>query len=230
VSEAPGPGPASWEQYHRDLEANGHALLWPDDSVIRFVNGSVLRREQRRVLEVGCGAGRHVLLFARSGLDVVGTDVAQSALDFTRRRLEQEGLAGARVALEQAHAAELPFPDASFDALLAWRFLHVLSRDEARRCVAEAARVLRPGGSLLFGTRSPRSTNHALVQEGRGADRDFAYANGQLSERAVADVYYTRPELEELFGGFKELEIDHIEWTRRNGAFVVAYWSIAGTR
>ena len=221
-------GSGSWEQYHRDLEANGHALLWPDDFVIRFVNAVVLPRGQRRILEVGCGAGRHVLLFARSGLEVVGTDLAESALDFTRRRLEQERLAG--VQLEQAHASELPFPDASFDALLAWRFLHVLGRDEARRAVAEMARVLRPGGSVLVGTRSPRSTNHALVQQGRGPDRDFAYQNGQLSERAVADVYYTRDELAELFAGFKEIEIEHIEWTRKNGAFTVAYWSLSGTR
>jgi tellurite methyltransferase len=221
-------GSASWEQYHRDLESSGHALLWPDDFVIRFVNGVVLPRGQRRILEVGCGAGRHVVLFARSGLEVVGTDLAQSALDFTRRRLEQEGLAGVR--LEQAHAGELPFPDASFDALLAWRFLHVLGRDEARTAVAEMARVLRPGGSILVGTRSPRSTNHALVQQGRGADRDFAYRDGQLSERAVADVYYTREELAELFGAFKEIAIEHIEWTRQNGAFTVAYWSLSGTR
>jgi len=220
--------PASWEQYHRDLEANGHALLWPDDAVIRFLNAVVLPRGQRRILEVGCGAGRHVLLFARSGLEVVGTDLAQSALDFTRRRLEQEGLGDVR--LEQAHAAELPFESGSFDALLAWRFLHVLDRDAARAALAEAARVVRPGGSVLFGTRSPRSTNHALVQQGRAADPDFAYQNGQLSERAVADVYYTREELQALFADFKELEIDHIEWTRRNGTFTVAYWSISGTR
>ncbi len=216
----------SWEQYHRDLEANGHALRWPDEFVIRFLHAAIRPRGQRRVLEVGCGAGRHVMLFAKEGLEVVGTDIAQAALDFTRRRLEQERISG--VALEQAHAAELPFPDASFDALLAWRFLHVLSREEAERAVAEARRVLRPGGSLLVGTRSPRSTHHALVQQGRGEDSDFDYKNGQLSKRALADVYYTREELESLFGGFKELEIEHVEWTRQNGTFTVAYWSVSG--
>ena len=218
----------SWEQYHRDLEASGHALLWPDEFVIRFLCAAIRPRGQRRVLEVGCGAGRHLLLFAKEGLEVVGTDIAQSALDFTRRRLEQEGISG--VALEQAHAAELPFTDASFDALLAWRFLHVLSREDAERAVREARRVLKPGGSLLVGTRSPRSTHHALAQQGLGETADFDYKNGQLSKRALADVYYTREELESLFGGFKELEIEHVEWTRQNGTFTVAYWSVSAVR
>ncbi len=218
----------SWEQYHIDLEHNGNALLWPDEFVIRFLYGLVLRRKQRRILEVGCGAGRHVVLFARAGLEVVGTDIANSALDFTKRRLGQEGLSG--VTLQQASATDLPFADASFDALLAWRFLHVLDREQAQGALAEAARVLSPGGSLLVGTRSPRSTNHELIREGRGADADFDYKSGQLSERALREIYYTRSELDTLFCAFKNVEIEHMEWTRQNGTFTVAYWSITATK
>jgi len=219
---------SSWEQYHIDLEQNGNALLWPDEFVIRFLYGVVQRRGQHRLLEIGCGAGRHVLLFARAGLEVVGTDITRSALDFTRRRLEQEGVGG--VILEQASAEELPFPDASFDAVLAWRFLHVLDREQAERAVAEMERVLRPGGSLMVGTRSPRSTTHELICEGRGADRDFDYRSGQLSERALKEIYYTRDELEALFSRFKDVEIEHMEWTRQNGTFNVAYWSLTATK
>jgi ubiquinone/menaquinone biosynthesis C-methylase UbiE len=163
------------------------------------------------------------------GLDVIGTDVAASAIDFTRRRLAKDGLLEG-VELKVADATAIPYGDGSFDAVLAWRFLHVLSRADAKRCISEIYRLLRPGGKLLLGTRSPRSTNYELVQSGKRADGDFDYRSGQLSERAVRDTYFSRPDLEGLFSRFEGIEIEHMEWTRNNETFREAYWAVTASK
>lgn len=220
---------ASWEDYHIDLERKDAALLWPDDSVIRFYKVDLRKIGAQRVLEIGCGAGRHVYFFRLMGLDVVGTDVAHSAIDFTRRRLEKDGLMEG-VELQAADATQIPYPDNSFDGILAWRFLHVLSPLQAQKCISEIYRLLKPGGKVLLGTRSPRSTNYELIRSGRKADADFDYRSGQLSERAVQDTYFSRRELEVLFGPFQDVEIEHIEWTRNNETFRAAYWAVIATK
>jgi ubiquinone/menaquinone biosynthesis C-methylase UbiE len=220
---------ASWEDYHIDLERKDAALLWPDEFVIRFYKVELRKIGARRVLEIGCGAGRHVHFFRSMGLEVVGSDIAASAIDFTRRRLERDGLAaGAELAM--ADATRIPYLAESFDAVLAWRFLHVLTRAEAERCVAEIFRLVRPGGKVLLGTRSPRSTNFELIRSGRGADEDFDYRSGQLSHRALRDTYFSRSELERLFSRFENVQIEHMEWTRNNETFREAYWAVTATK
>ncbi len=220
---------ASWNDYHIDLERKDAALLWPDDFVIRFYKVELRKIGARRILEIGCGAGRHVHFFRSMGLEVVGTDVAPSAIDFTRRRLEKDGLLEG-VELRVADAIRIAYPDNSFDSVLAWRFLHVLNTNDARKCIGEIFRLVRPGGKVLLGTRSPRSTNYELIQSGKCVDRDFDYRSGQLSDRAVRDTYFSRQQLTQLFAEFRDVEIEHMEWTRNNETFREAYWAVTGTK
>ena len=76
-------------------------------------------------------------------------DQSGNSIEVTRRNAELEGVAG-RVQLETADIRDLPFDDAGFDDVLSSLVLHnIHSRGERRRALAEAVRVLRPGGRLL---------------------------------------------------------------------------------
>ena len=102
-----------------------------------------------RVLDCGGGPGRYAIELARRGYEVILFDLSAGCL-----RLAQEKAAEAGVTLatyEQGTATDLSrFPDASFDAvLLMGPLYHLLEEVERRRALAEARRVLVPGG-LLF--------------------------------------------------------------------------------
>jgi len=104
----------------------------------------------RRVLDVGCGEGQ----ISRRAIDggahlVVGVDPTAKQLDVAHER-------GGGPAYARAGAGALPFPDASFDAVVACLvFEHIRDVDEA---IAEVARVLQPGGRFYF------FLNHPLLQ------------------------------------------------------------------
>jgi ubiquinone/menaquinone biosynthesis C-methylase UbiE len=112
--------------------------------------GAVTRRE--RVLDVGCGPGATALAFAERVASVVALDLTPAMLVQARRLAAVRGLANVR--FECGNAERLPFPDASFDVVTSRLAAHHVSDPAAM--VAEAARVLAPGGVfLLSDTISP---------------------------------------------------------------------------
>jgi SAM-dependent methyltransferase len=97
-----------------------------------------------RLLEIGIGTGRVALPLAKRVRRVIGIDLSAAMM---RRLLAKR--ARLPVELARADAARLPFPDASFDAVLGVHVFHLIPR--WREVLAEAARVLRPGAPLLHG-------------------------------------------------------------------------------
>jgi ubiquinone/menaquinone biosynthesis C-methylase UbiE len=98
------------------------------------------------VLEIGGGSGAMAAELVRLFPDVrlTATDYDDSMVEAARDRLREFG---ARVEVQQADATQLPFPDESFDAVVSFIMLHhVIDWEKA---IAEAVRVLRPGGRLL---------------------------------------------------------------------------------
>jgi len=104
-----------------------------------------------RVLDLGCGGGRHAFELYRRGARVVAFDhdageLAQVATMFLAMGTAGEAPAGADGRVVQGDVLSLPFPDASFDAVIAAEVLEHIPDDE--QAMAEIARVVRPGGRI----------------------------------------------------------------------------------
>lgn len=121
-------------------------LLGPERSALEaeaIARGLGLRAGER-VLDLACGWGRHLPPLAARGVRVVGLERSEA---YAAR-------AAGRVVRGDVRA--LPFADAAFDAAYSW-YASLLMFDDATNlaCLAEAARVLRPGGRLLVQHANP---------------------------------------------------------------------------
>jgi SAM-dependent methyltransferase len=105
------------------------------------------------VVELGCGTAYFSAWLARRGARVVGVDPTPAQLA-TARRLQAE--TGLDFPLVEAFAEELPLPDASFD--LAVSEHGAATWADPYRWIPEAARILRPGGRLVFMQTTPLAT------------------------------------------------------------------------
>ncbi|MHB1344385.1 MAG: methyltransferase domain-containing protein [Thermoleophilia bacterium] len=99
--------------------------------------------KDKRVLEVGCGAGFDALAFIEAAADYTGLDITPENVDRTRAHLR---LYDYTPELVRGDAENLPFADASFDIVFSNGVLHHTPHTE--KAFAEAYRVLRPGGEF----------------------------------------------------------------------------------
>lgn len=107
----------------------------------------VARFRPRRILDVATGtAGVAIALAHATEASITGVDISEPMLERGRERVRAADL-DARIRLEIGRAEELPFPDASFDAVSFTYLLRYVADPSAT--VAELARVLRPGGGMV---------------------------------------------------------------------------------
>jgi ubiquinone/menaquinone biosynthesis C-methylase UbiE len=189
---------------------SGMTLEQAAEALTRFVAASAGLAPGDDVLDVGCGYGAGAVTFMRScqPASVTGIDVTEIRIEEGRRYVDGHGFAG-QFDLQLGDATKMAFADARFDKLVsvecAFHF------DTRRDFLNEAARVLKPGGTLAMTDMIPR----------RGVD-PAGYLRGEQTVNSGvcldnvgnaydADVYagYLRE------AGFKDIRIESIlEWTR----------------
>ena len=132
----------------------GHAAVWDDIRSLHIAEAQVEEAVARAIgeeavdclVDIGTGTGRMLALFGGVALRAIGIDRSSEMLRVARARLEAAGIAGSD--LRQGDMYALPLPPASADLVILHQVLHYAQAPAA--AIAEAARVLGPGGRLLI--------------------------------------------------------------------------------
>lgn len=158
--------PAAWDEMR--------ALDLP----VRAIEEALLARLPQgrlgRVLDIGCGTGRMMSLLGPRAESMLGIDLSRSMLALARSRIAAEGLAACTV--RQADMARIPSADRSFDLVLLCMVLHYA--DDPAAVLAEAARVVAPGGQVAVIDLAPHGRDDLI--------RRLAHRIPGLSEAAIA--------------------------------------------
>jgi SAM-dependent methyltransferase len=113
------------------------------------------------VLDVACGTGNLAIPVARRGAVVTGIDIAPNLIVQARERAAAEGLTAT---FDEGDAEQLPYPDASFDAVITMFGAMFAPRPEL--VASELARVLKPGGLLAMANWDPASFSGQMFKVG----------------------------------------------------------------
>ncbi|HTI71082.1 MAG TPA: class I SAM-dependent methyltransferase [Candidatus Limnocylindria bacterium] len=107
-------------------------------------------RPGMRVLDAACGTGNLAVLAAQRGCGVSGLDIAANLIVQARSRAQKEGLG---IEFTEGDAEEMPYPSASFDAVVSMYGVMFAPRPE--RVVSELCRVVKPGGIIALANWTP---------------------------------------------------------------------------
>lgn len=118
---------------------------------VDFIESEIKRDKSCRILDVGCGTGRHAIELAKRGYSVTGVDLSENMLNRAREKAIDTGV---QIDFEKADARNLPFED-EFDLviMLCEGAFPLMETDQMNFQILEsAARALKKDGKLIFTT------------------------------------------------------------------------------
>lgn len=164
-----------------------------------------------RILDLGCGTGRHTIYFAESGFEVYGFDFSEHAIRRAKERLEKKKL---RAYLQVGDMTKkFPYTDGFFDAVISTKVIHHATTKNIRRAVAEINRTLKQKG--YFYTQVP--SIERMPKYGTNPEKTKWIEPGTLvptegEEKGIPHHVFTRQEITNLLNNHS-FEIKEIHET-----------------
>lgn len=179
-------------------------MWYPNEDIIRFCSRLIqkklthdryeVRRPVERVLDLGCGNGRHAMYFARQGVKASGIDLSPQAIEWAKDWARREQL---DVDFRVGDITELPYTDATFDVVVSHGVLDHVPSETAERAAREVRRVLKPKGLFYCDLRSNEDYEYGIGKE--VARNTFELAEGY--EKGLVQHFFAEDEIVALFDG-----------------------------
>lgn len=190
------------------------ATWYPMNGIVRFTARYLKRRtgidlydvkkDAKKILDVGCGNGNHVVFFTEQGFEVYGIDISKEAIEIGNAWLFKKGL---KAYLRVGDIEKLPFDDGYFDVAISHEVLDHIPFSKAKKAMEEIKRVCVPKGYIYI---TLRSTEDSECGRGEKVDKNtFVLQEGY--EKGIIQHYFDLEEIKELFKGFNIFDIELYE-------------------
>jgi SAM-dependent methyltransferase len=204
--------PLKTEEWNASYGHRDNFVFYPHEEIIRFFARYISKRVgidryevkhglayTPKVLDVGCGIGRHLVFAAKMGVDAYGIDLSAQAIDTAQHWLAQEDLTLSEMQLQQGSITAMPWQEATFDFAFSHGVLDSMYGDIARAGIIDLARVMKPNG-LFYCDLISGDAGDVLVETAH--------------EYGTVQSYYDQNRINQLIDGYfslKELTLIHRE-------------------
>lgn len=200
------------------LYAASEEIAFPAEGVIRILKGNFptlrMPRPQAgaKIIDVGCGDGRHLPLFHSLGMKSAGVEITDEIVNVLTARMQKLEIP---CDIRTGTCGNIPFPSEEFDFLLTWNSCYYMSlgRYNFSDHVEELARVVKPGGWIIASV--PKRTNFIYsgsseLKPGYVSIRDDYFGGLRDGEvmRQFAGALELEQEFAPKFSDFCHAEID----------------------
>ena len=174
-----------------------------------------------RFLDLGCGLGRHSLLFAAHGFRVDAFDLSEVATEGLAKKSKALGLDN--VACATGDMGSLPYPDGTFDCLLAYHVISHTDSEGIKTILKEIGRVLKDDGEFYLTLCSKNSWSYREAGYPK-IDENTIVKVEDGPENGIPHFYSDEKTIASLFGDFALIGVRHIQDVVFNGAPLRNSW------
>jgi SAM-dependent methyltransferase len=217
-----------WDQSYRRHE---NTLFYPSEEVIRFVNRYIRRRvgpdvftkefDQRpKVLDIGCGAGRHLAYLWENGFHPIGIELSTVACDQAIALMESKGAPPTEYEIINLSTDDATIADNSIDYAVSVSAIDSMPTANATEVVAKTFASLKPGALFYVDLIS-------VDRMRDGVDLgDYDQTINELHERGTVQSYYDEAKIRRVFSGFEVMRLETITRADQSGVVADKRWHI----
>ncbi|KAA6225436.1 class I SAM-dependent methyltransferase [Campylobacter sp. LR291e] len=205
------------EVWHNNHAQKRHQIKYPHHTVIPFVFKNYKKKD--RILDLGCGAGRHVKFLAENGFKAYGMDYSKNGVKFTKKLLKKHSL---KAKIKLSSVDNIPFKDDFFDGLICIGVLDYNNEEIIQKAANEIYRVLKKGAKALIISRNIQdyryekaeklSKNYTIIRESNPSLSAYA-------ENGMNAHFFDEEEARLIFKNFEKIEINVLRTSYQNNTF-----------
>ena len=203
-----------WINLHKQKR---HQPRYPHQLVVSIVLRTF--KQGGAILDLGCGAGRHLKFLAENGFEAYGCDYSSSGIQASQELLASANL---KANFEIASVDNLPYDDEFFDGLICFGVLYYNDKQSIQKAAGEIFRVLKKGSKALILVRNLEdyryekakklSKYEVIIQENDEKRSAF-------KENDMPMYFFDKDEVKRVFYHFKNLEINRIRTSFDNDSY-----------
>ena len=159
-----------------------------------------------RLLDLGCGMGRHPIFFDANGFKVTALDLSEYGVNHLREWQKKNGVDFRAVVGDMK---KLPFADNAFDCIYSYHVLSHTDTEGIKLIMSEIHRVLRPGGEIFFDLCAKDAWQYTECIGDRIDDNTIRFTGG--AEDGIPHFFADEAQMRELLSGFNINVLRHID-------------------
>ena len=203
-----------WLNLHANIK---HQPKYPSSDVVSFVFKNF--KKGSTILDLGCGAGRHLKFLAENGFECYGVDYSENGVKASELLLLEHKL---KANLQVASAHKLPFESDFFDGLFSIGSLMYGTKEQIQSNAKEIYRVLKKGAKAYLNLRSVldyRHINGKIISKYEVIVDEKDSSRPAYGENGMRVYHFDEEEVRRIYADFSHLTCDSIRHSFENNAY-----------
>lgn len=160
----------------------------------------------KKILDLGCGIGRHAIFFSENGFVVDACDLSQKGIDKSNKLIKENNL---NITTKVSDMLSLPYDKDSFDGLIAFHAIYHTDDAGIKKAISEIKRVLKNQGEAFITFNSKNSSAFKSSDNKHLSESTIVKTAGH--EAGIPHYYASKREVEDLLGDLEIIEFSYKE-------------------
>lgn len=194
---------------------------YPSETIVRFLFTNFNIKKNKKILDIGCGNGRHVKLFAEQGFDVYGCDYSKEGINQTKKMLKKFNL---NAKIKFADMTNLPYEDNFFDGIVSYGVFYYGNSKIMKKAIDELYRVLKIGGKAIIITRT--NEDYRFNKGKKVEHNTYILDINETNEKGMILHFLSKEDVFEYYSKFKKIILEKNNFTLNNREILNSDWII----